>query len=130
MDGLKQLIGLAPARSSFPPVETDDVYPVHMLDDTKTLRDIVIAWTLRFNDVLDAEKLHGSLSRLLEIGDWRKAGGRLRLKVGSLLLHLLMVAYLRILGLGGRRTGDLCPKAIQYRTPCGDLHSPALSYEH
>ena len=85
MDGLKQLIGLAPARSSFPPVETDDVYPVHMLDDTKTLRDIVIAWTLRFNDVLDAEKLHGSLSRLLEIGDWRKAGGRLRLRVGSLL---------------------------------------------
>jgi hypothetical protein len=52
-----------------------------MLDDTKTLRGIVVTWTLRFNDVLDADSLHASLSKLLEIGDWRKLGGRLRLKV-------------------------------------------------
>jgi hypothetical protein len=70
-----------PARTPPPLVESDDVYPVHMLDDTKTLRDIVVAWTLRFNDVLDADKLYVSLSRLLAIGDWRKLGGRLRLKV-------------------------------------------------
>ncbi|KAF4219075.1 hypothetical protein CNMCM5878_003930 [Aspergillus fumigatiaffinis] len=69
-----------PARTPPPLVESDDVYPVHMLDDTKTLRDIVVAWTLRFNDVLDADKLYASLSRLLAIGDWRKLGGRLRLK--------------------------------------------------
>jgi hypothetical protein len=36
---------------------------------------------MRFNDVLDAEKLHDALSELLEIGDWRKLGGRLRFKV-------------------------------------------------
>ena len=65
-------------------VESDDTFPVHMLDDTKTLRGIVVTWTLRFNDVLDADKLHASLSKLLEIGDWRKVGGRLRLKVGLL----------------------------------------------
>jgi len=81
MEASKRLIGAAPARSPPSPVQTDDVYPVHMLDDTKTLRGIVVTWTLRFNDVLDADKLHGSLSRLLEIGDWRKVGGRLRLKV-------------------------------------------------
>jgi hypothetical protein len=52
-----------------------------MLDDTKTLRGIVVTWTLRFNDALDADKLHTSLSRLLEIGDWRKLGGRLRINV-------------------------------------------------
>jgi hypothetical protein len=61
--------------------EDDDIYPVHMLDNTKTLKNIVVTWTLRFNDVLDADKLHLSLSRLLEIGDWRKVGGRLRQKV-------------------------------------------------
>lgn len=33
---------------------------------------------IRFNDVLDAEKLHDGLARLLEIGGWRKLGGRLR----------------------------------------------------
>ena len=55
-----------------------------MLDDTKTLRSIVVTWTLCFNDVLDAGNLHASLSRLLEIGDWRKVGGRLRLKVSFL----------------------------------------------
>jgi hypothetical protein len=52
-----------------------------MLDDTKILRSIIVTWTLRFNDVLDPEKLHSSLASLLEIGDWRKVGGRLRLKV-------------------------------------------------
>lgn len=81
MVALRRLLGAFPARSLPPSVESDDVYPVHMLDDTKTLRDIVVTWTLRFNDVLDADQLYASLSTLLEIGDWRKVGGRLRLKV-------------------------------------------------
>lgn len=77
----QRLIGASSARHSPPRVESDDVYPVHMLDDTKTLRGIIVTWTLRFNDVLDPDKLHASLSKLLEIGDWKKVGGRLRLKV-------------------------------------------------
>jgi hypothetical protein len=81
MEAISRLLGASPARSTPPAFETDDVFPVHMLDDTKSLRDIVVAWTLRFNDVLDADKLHTSLSRLLEIGDWRKVGGRLRRNV-------------------------------------------------
>ena len=83
MAAFLRLLGTSPARGP-PPVENDVIYPVHMLDDTKTLRDIVVTWTLCFNDVLDAEKLCASLSRLLEIGDWRKVGGRLRLKVNLL----------------------------------------------
>jgi hypothetical protein len=62
-------------------VDRDRVYPTHMLDDTPTLRGIVLTWTMCFNDVLDPDKLYAALSRLLEIGDWRKLGGRLRLKV-------------------------------------------------
>jgi hypothetical protein len=81
MAALWRLLGGSPARSQPPKIESDDIYPVHMLDDTKTLQGIVVTWTLRFNDVLDADKLHSSLSKLLEIGDWRKVGGRLRLKV-------------------------------------------------
>ncbi|CAG7559027.1 unnamed protein product [Fusarium equiseti] len=70
-------------------VEMDDVYPLHMLDDTETLRGTVITWTLRFDDVLDADKLHDSLSRLLDVGDWRKLGGRLRLNgQGALEIHV------------------------------------------
>ena len=84
MEALRRLLGASPARRLPPPVESDDVYPVHMLDDTKTLRSIVVTWTLCFNDVLDADNLHASLSKLLEIGDWRKVGGRLRLKVSFL----------------------------------------------
>lgn len=78
---LWRLLGASPTRRLPAPIENDDVYPVHMLDDTKTLRGLIVTWTLRFNDVLDADKLHTSLSRLLELGDWRKVGGRLRLKV-------------------------------------------------
>jgi hypothetical protein len=61
--------------------EDDDIYPVHVLDGSKTLRGIVVTWTLCFNDVLDADKLRISLTKLLGMGDWRKVGGRLRLKV-------------------------------------------------
>ena len=83
MDALRRLLGASPARLPPARIDSDEVYPVHMLDDTKTLRNIVVTWTLCFNDVLDAEKLHGSLSTLLEMGDWRKVGGRLRLKVST-----------------------------------------------
>jgi hypothetical protein len=81
MESIRRLLGASPPRQLPARVEGDDIYPVHMLDDTKTLRGIVVTWTLCFNDVLDADKLHASLSKLLEIGDWRKVGGRLRLKV-------------------------------------------------
>ncbi|KAF2815249.1 uncharacterized protein BDZ99DRAFT_506437 [Mytilinidion resinicola] len=85
-----RLFRASPARDPTPLLnsDNDDVYPVHMLDDTKTLRNIVVTWTLRFNDVLDADKLHASLSKLLDIGDWRKVGGRLRLKDGKLEIHV------------------------------------------
>lgn len=83
MDTLWQLLGASSVKSPPPPVESDDIYPVHMLDDTKTLRSIVVTWTMCFNDVLDADRLYISLSSLLEIGDWKKVGGRLRLKVRS-----------------------------------------------
>jgi hypothetical protein len=82
MAALLRLITGSPGTKISPAIHDDDVvYPLHMLDDTKTLRSIVVAWTLRFDDVLDVEKLHKSLSRLLEIGDWRMIGGRLRLRV-------------------------------------------------
>ncbi|KAK2803665.1 hypothetical protein FQN50_006881 [Emmonsiellopsis sp. PD_5] len=65
------------------PKSTDlesDVYPVHLLDDARCFRSVCPSYLFRFNDVLDAERLSNSLSKLLEIGDWRKLGGRFRLK--------------------------------------------------
>lgn len=61
--------------------DSDDVYPMHLLDAGKSIREIACIWTLRFNDVLDPEKLHESLKTLLDMGDWRKLGGRIRQKV-------------------------------------------------
>ncbi|KAG6116941.1 hypothetical protein E4U13_001490 [Claviceps humidiphila] len=52
-------------------------YPVHLMDGSK-LNHKVLGWTMRFDDVLDAEMLHSALTRLLGMGDWRKLGGRLR----------------------------------------------------
>lgn len=63
MDVLRHMFGLPPTRHQPPRIESDDVYPVHRLDNTKTLRNIVVTWTLSFNDVLDADMLYGSLSR-------------------------------------------------------------------
>jgi len=61
--------------------ENDIVYPVHALDDNKTFRNALLSWAMCFNDALDANKLQQSLTKLLSIGDWKKIGGRLRLKV-------------------------------------------------
>jgi hypothetical protein len=55
----------------------EDIYPLHALDNNPNY----VNWVMRFNDVLDAQKLRNSLSKLLEIGDWKKFGGRLRYKV-------------------------------------------------
>ncbi|KAJ5699022.1 hypothetical protein N7462_001027 [Penicillium macrosclerotiorum] len=58
---------------------TEDTYPLHSLDDHKSNRSFV-HWIMRFNDVLEPNKLNSALSRLLDIGDWKKLGGRLRFK--------------------------------------------------
>ncbi|KAH7176047.1 hypothetical protein EDB81DRAFT_674606 [Dactylonectria macrodidyma] len=90
MDTLRYYLGLEAASRRQPPkVETDDVYQVHFLDDLPSYRAMVLSWTLRFNDVLDAEKLHNALVKLLEIGDWRKLGGRVRARPdGKLEIHV------------------------------------------
>jgi hypothetical protein len=77
----KRLLGQAPKDNATLIFEDDQIYPIHTLDDTPTMRSILITWTICFNDALDADKLRSSLSNLLEIGDWKKLGGRLRLKV-------------------------------------------------
>ena len=57
-----------------------EVYPLHLQDDV-AMSKAVFSWLMRFNDVLDGDKLRNSLLRLLERGDWRKLGGRLHRKV-------------------------------------------------
>lgn len=66
-----------------PPSEDQyDVYPVH-LGDAASMNEKFVSWLFRFNDVLDVDKLHLALARLLERGDWRKLGGRLHRTVRS-----------------------------------------------
>lgn len=72
-------------RVAPPRIPTDEVILAHTFDDSPSNRSMVVVWTMRFNDVLDADKLYGSLSRLLQIGGWRKIGGRLRLTVSALI---------------------------------------------
>lgn len=79
MDKLYGLLGWS-KHSTAPDASDDDVYPLHVFDDIKSRR-IFVARVMRFNDVLSAEMLVASLSRLLEIGDWRKLGGRQHYKV-------------------------------------------------
>ncbi|KAJ9487553.1 hypothetical protein VN97_g5754 [Penicillium thymicola] len=68
-----------------PPSIPDDVYPLHAMDNNPNYVD----WVMRFNDALDAQMLKDSLSRLLEIGNWRKFGGRFRYNSnGKLEIHV------------------------------------------
>ncbi|KAJ7257100.1 hypothetical protein C8J57DRAFT_1185943 [Mycena rebaudengoi] len=60
------------------PVSTDRVIPVHFFDDTFLLRTFVMYTLFVFDDVLDPEKLHDSLTQLIKRDGWIKLGGRLR----------------------------------------------------
>lgn len=92
-------------RSCQPSTDDDVIYPVHKLDDTKTFRKLLLAWTISFNDVMDAEKLRCSLAKLLEIGHWRKLGCRLKLKVAA----NLILDFLTLIFLSERwNVGDAC----------------------
>lgn len=59
----------------------DEIYPVHFIDQGGIIRQSIINYTFRYDAVLDDGKLRDSLVQLLEIGDWQKLGGRLRLNV-------------------------------------------------
>lgn len=79
MDTIKYL--LSPERP-LGHVEDDEIFHTGVFDNLDGMPDMVIDWTLCFNDVLDAEKLHNSLCRLLQTGDWKKLSGRLRVGRG------------------------------------------------
>ncbi|KAM7208254.1 hypothetical protein V8F20_001534, partial [Naviculisporaceae sp. PSN 640] len=75
----------------YPVVQTDEIYPLHFLDNLATSRVIVLSETLLFHDVLDPLKLRDGLTDLIaNHGDWRKLGGRLRMRAsdGNLELHV------------------------------------------
>jgi hypothetical protein len=61
-------------------VSTDTVIPMNY-SDSLGVDAPVLDFTMRFDDVLDVEKLRTALERLLEIGDWKKIGARIRKNV-------------------------------------------------
>ncbi|KAM0530012.1 hypothetical protein ACHAPS_000651 [Verticillium nonalfalfae] len=77
------------ARTPPPIVDTDTVYPLHRQDDQAYYRQLNIVWLLRFEDVLDVDKLRQALAKLLERDGWRKIGGRLRINSqGKMEVHV------------------------------------------
>lgn len=88
---LFSLLGFGPRRSAPPIVPTDEVVPVHLFDDTDTLRGITMMWTFKFDEVLDADKLGSSLSELFQMEGWRKLGGRLRRRVNNGSLFCVLI---------------------------------------
>ncbi|KAJ4865460.1 hypothetical protein T069G_01990 [Trichoderma breve] len=86
---LYQLLGMGPKRSPPTIVPTDEIAPLHLFDDTTTLRGFTLMWTFKFDEVLNADMLGDSLSRLFQMEGWRKLGGRLRLRPdGSAEIHI------------------------------------------
>ncbi|KKA21157.1 LysR family regulatory protein [Rasamsonia emersonii CBS 393.64] len=76
-----------PARPATVP--TDTIIPCHYWDAQPIMRAYCMDLTFRFDDVLDTDKMRAALARLLEIGDWRKLGARIRLnEAGKLEYHV------------------------------------------
>ncbi|KAJ4127830.1 hypothetical protein NW768_008108 [Fusarium equiseti] len=89
------VLGQTSQSSNYPTNPTDTILPVYYFDDTPLLRNYVQCSTLRFNDVLDAEMLKESLSRVIALPGWRKLGGRVRMNVSTLVKALIMFSDIR-----------------------------------
>lgn len=63
------------------PVPTDRIIPIHYFDNTLIFTTFVMSTMFVFDDVLDAQKLHSCLERLVERDGWGKLGARLRKNV-------------------------------------------------
>lgn len=59
-------------------ISTDTIIPLHWLDDTAVNQTLIMYFMMRFDDVLDPDRLRISLARLMDLGEWRKLGARLR----------------------------------------------------
>ncbi|KAF9880513.1 hypothetical protein CkaCkLH20_02467 [Colletotrichum karsti] len=80
---------LGPERRQPDRIPTDAVFQLSAMDSSWMMRMMVMSWSMCFHDVLNADKLHDSLTELLDIGHWKKLGGRPRLtKDGKIELHI------------------------------------------
>lgn len=70
-----------PKPQAPPRVPTDKVVPLHYTDDNRINRAIIMLFMMKFDDVLDPDKLRFALEKLLSRDDWRKLGARMRLNV-------------------------------------------------
>ncbi|KAF4807897.1 Acetyltransferase BOT5 [Colletotrichum siamense] len=89
--GVRSLLNpvLGPERRQPDRVPTDTVFQLSAMDSSWMMRMMIMSWSMCFHDVLDADKLHDSLTELLNIGHWKKLGGRPRLtKDGEIELHI------------------------------------------
>ena len=73
--------GTGPQPVPPPLVLGDQIVQLPEQDDTHINRSLILDFMLRFNSVLDPEKLESSLDTLLNQPGWRKIGARLRLNV-------------------------------------------------
>ncbi|KAH8817507.1 hypothetical protein F5884DRAFT_897142 [Xylogone sp. PMI_703] len=94
---MSDLLAYLPFFKKKPPlpkvVETDDIIPVHLFDDSSAARGIVVVWTYKFEDVLDPDKLHAALSQLFQMDGWRRLSGRFRYRPdGELEIHVPSVS--------------------------------------
>lgn len=69
------------ARKPPAAIATDTVIPIHLFDDNSINRSVLLYITLRFDQVLNPGQLRNGLERLMELGDWRKLGARVRMTV-------------------------------------------------
>ncbi|CAG8909342.1 unnamed protein product [Penicillium egyptiacum] len=77
MNILRNILGNFKSQRVPATVPTDKIVPISDID---YVCDQTMELILRFDDVLDPEMLRQSLERLLEIGNWRKLGARVRPK--------------------------------------------------
>lgn len=66
----------------------DEIVPMFRLD--QQLSHFILSKCFLFFDVLDVNKLHIALARLVECGQWRKLGGRIRRTVRPELISWAM----------------------------------------
>jgi hypothetical protein len=116
-----------PKPTALERVPSDTVIPLFSRDDTHPNRSIAIEFTMKFDGVLDGEKLSGALWKLIDRPGWRKLGARLRLNVQNRNLTLKVKLNQQT---GPRQTRISRSRRIYYRAPPDPVQAYQLRHAY
>lgn len=74
-----------------PTIASDKIVPLNYFDDSPVWRSWILYSLCVFDEVLDVDRLHSTLTEVVKSNGWEKLGARLRKDVSLELLFMMQI---------------------------------------